>query len=263
MIGGEMRKTLKLRTIAAALIMIVAISTGLSVTANAQGITQEIARANFLKSLPNFRLSAKTIIGRDKTESELSQLFNGLFAIKHQMKKVISLAEASAYLKEHLAKPENTSLRREVIENIIWDARGRMPDKTEYQAYDAVLKMQKTWYIKELNDQSKFLKDPAYVSEKNKMVNLAYKSALCRDARPDELKASTTSLYVNEIFSLRELIWSPNYTALRNETIKLWWQSKFNKTPSPANIQSAVDAFGPVKAICSEMSKRWDLTDIK
>ena len=232
---------------------------------NAQGgsINQQIARENFLKSLPNFKLAAKAIIGRDKTESDLSQYFNGLFAIKYQMKNVIGLDEATSYLKEYLAKANNAALRREVTENIYWDARGRKPTSDEITGFDTLIKLQKTWYTKEISTQSEFLKNPAYASEKNQMVSLAYKNALCRDARPDELKASTSSLYVNEIFALRALIWSPNYTTLRDETIKLWWQSRFKKNPTAVQIQSAVTAFEPVKAICSEMSKRWDITEIK
>lgn len=228
--------------------------------ANAQGITQELARANFLKSLPNFQTASKLMFGRDKTESQLSQYFNELFAIKYGMKKVIALPEANTYLKEYIARPNNADLRREIIENFMWDARGRKPDKAEYEAYDVVLKLKKTNYAQELLNQSKYLKETK--SEKNQMVNRAYQSALCRDASQNDLNSSTSSLYVNEVDGLRKLLWSPSYTALRNETIKRWWQRKFKQNPTMANLQVAIERFEPVKAICSEMDKRWNLSEI-
>lgn len=234
-----------------------------AINASAQGITQEKARANFLQSLPNFKTAAKVVIGRDKTESQLSQYFNGLFAIKYQMKNIIGLDEATTYLKEYLANPGNSALRREVVENIYWDARGRKPNNDEMMGFDTLIKLKKSWYAKEIQNQSDFFKNPAYVSDKNQMVNLAYKSAFCRDANPAELKASTSTLYINEIFALRELLWSSSYTALRNETIRSWWQSRFKKAPTASNLEVAIERFEPVKAICSEMSKRWDITDIK
>lgn len=227
---------------------------------NAQPINQQIARENFLKSLPNFQTAGKLMFGRDKTESQLSQYFNELFAIKNGMKKVIALPEANTFLKEYIAKPNNSDLRREIIENIIWDARGRKPDKYEYEAYDAVLKVKKNNYAQELLNQSKYLKEVK--SEKKQMVNRAYQSVLCRDARQVEIDSSTSSLYVNEVEELRKLLWSSGYTTLTQETVKLWWQIRFKQKPTMPNVQVAIERFEPVKAICSEMDKRWNLMEI-
>lgn len=229
--------------------------------ANAQGITQEIARANFLKSLPNFQTASKLMFGRDKTESQLSQYFNGLFAIKYGMKNVIALPEANSYLKEYIAKPNNADLRREIIENFIWDARGRKPDKTEYEAYDVVLKLKKTNYAQELLNQSKYLKE--IKSERKLMTNRAYQSALCHDATPANLESSKETLYINEVENLRKLIWDPNFNALRLDVVKIWWEKRFKQKPSATNVEVAIERFQPVKAICSEMNKRWDITEIK
>ncbi len=231
--------------------------------ASAQGgsINQQIARENFLKSLPNFQAAGKLMFGREKTEGQLSQYFNGLFAIKYGMKKVIDLGEANPYLKEYVAKPDKADLRREVIENFIWDARGRKPDKAEYEAYDVLLKMQKTNYAQELLNQSKYLKETQ--SERNLMTSRAYQSAYCRDASAAELAGSDESLYTNKIDELRGRLYSPSQAMNLRNMIEVWWRKRFKTRMSTANLQSALDAFSPVKSLCSEFDKRWDATEIK
>lgn len=229
--------------------------------AQAGSVNQQIARENFLKSLPNFQTAGKLMFGREKTENQLSQYFSGLFAIKYDMKKVIDLGEANPYLKEYVAKPDKADLRREVIENFIWDARGRKPDKAEYEAYDVLLKMQKTNYAQELLNQSKYLKETQ--SEKNLMTNRAYQSAYCRDASPAELAGSDESLYTNKIDELRGLLYNPSQATNLRDMIEVWWRKRFKTRMSTANLQSALDAFTPVKSLCSEFNKRWDVSEIK
>lgn len=245
------------------ILMLAAFCIGGATPINAQGgpINQQIARGNFLKSLPSFQTAAKLMFGREKTEGQLSQYFNGLFAIKYGMKKVIDLGEANPYLKEYVAKPEKADLRREVIENFMWDARGRKPDKAEYEAYDGLLKMQKTNYAQELLNQSKYLKETQ--SEKNLMTNRAYQAAYCRDASAAELASSDESLYTNKIDELRGRLYSPSQATNLRDMIEVWWRKRFKTRMSTANLQSALEAFTPVKSLCSEFNKRWDATEIK